>query len=196
MAIVCAKCTHCGAILQVDSATEVAVCQNCNTVFAVEKAIQNYYGGAAPAQPQTVVVEQPKKSNTALIIVIVILAVLLLAGGGFFLYQSLSDKDTDRDDDERESVSDVDPDALEGRYVSVSNLYSIEFEDDFTCRWYQTVHGNESYFVGTYEKDGDVYILRMEGGQYSYNTEFIAEPVEDGFIITGGLVDGELFVKD
>lgn len=57
------------------------------------------------------------------------------------------------------------------------------------------MHGNPSYFVGTYEKDGDIYVLYMEGGKYSYNTRFEAEPVDGGFIITGGLVDGEFFEK-
>ena len=190
MAMAYAKCTHCGAILQVDSATEVAVCQNCNTAIVVEKAIQNYYGGVAPAQPQTVVVEQSKKSNTALIIVIVILSILLLAGGGYFLYQHFAN-------DEDESVSDVDPDALEGTYISESGLYEITFKEDFTCVWYQhEMYGKSIFFDGTYEKVGDNYVLYIDGEVYSYNTRFVAEPVEDGFIVTGGVVDGELFEKD
>ncbi|MBP3803964.1 MAG: zinc ribbon domain-containing protein [Oribacterium sp.] len=37
-----AKCTCCGATLEVDSRQEAAVCRFCNTPFIVEKAINNY----------------------------------------------------------------------------------------------------------------------------------------------------------
>ncbi len=42
MALVQAKCTNCGANLEVDSSNEAAVCQFCGTPFIVEKAINNY----------------------------------------------------------------------------------------------------------------------------------------------------------
>ena len=42
MPLVQAKCTNCGANLEVDSAKEAAVCQYCNSAFIVEKAINNY----------------------------------------------------------------------------------------------------------------------------------------------------------
>lgn len=42
MPLVAAKCTQCGAELQVDSSHEAAVCQHCGTPFIVEKAINNY----------------------------------------------------------------------------------------------------------------------------------------------------------
>lgn len=42
MPLVAAKCTQCGAELQVDSSHEAAVCQFCGTPFIVEKAINNY----------------------------------------------------------------------------------------------------------------------------------------------------------
>ncbi len=42
MPLVNAKCTNCGAPLQVDNTHEAAVCQYCGSAFIVEKAIQNY----------------------------------------------------------------------------------------------------------------------------------------------------------
>ncbi|MDR3344993.1 MAG: leucine-rich repeat domain-containing protein [Oscillospiraceae bacterium] len=42
MPFAAAKCTQCGADLQVDSAQEAAVCQFCGTAFVVEKAISHY----------------------------------------------------------------------------------------------------------------------------------------------------------
>lgn len=42
MPLVNAKCTNCGAPLQVDNTHDAAVCQYCGSAFIVEKAIQNY----------------------------------------------------------------------------------------------------------------------------------------------------------
>jgi len=42
MPLVAAKCTSCGAALQVNSEADAAVCQFCNTPFIVEKAINHY----------------------------------------------------------------------------------------------------------------------------------------------------------
>lgn len=42
MPIVDAKCTNCGATLQVDDTKEAMVCQYCGSAFVVEKAINNY----------------------------------------------------------------------------------------------------------------------------------------------------------
>lgn len=42
MALVPARCTQCGAILQVDDSNDAWVCGYCNTPFVVEKAIANY----------------------------------------------------------------------------------------------------------------------------------------------------------
>lgn len=42
MPLVAAKCTQCGADLQVDNSQDAAVCQHCGTPFIVEKAINNY----------------------------------------------------------------------------------------------------------------------------------------------------------
>ena len=43
MPIVQAKCTNCGASLQVDNSKEAAVCPYCDTAYIVEKAINNYH---------------------------------------------------------------------------------------------------------------------------------------------------------
>lgn len=42
MPLVAAKCTQCGAELQVDNSKDAAVCKYCGTPFIVEKAINNY----------------------------------------------------------------------------------------------------------------------------------------------------------
>lgn len=42
MPLVAAKCTQCGANLQIDSSKDAAICPNCNTPFVTEKAITNY----------------------------------------------------------------------------------------------------------------------------------------------------------
>ena len=42
MPLVAAKCTSCGASLEVDSTKEAAVCPYCGTAYIVEKAINNY----------------------------------------------------------------------------------------------------------------------------------------------------------
>lgn len=42
MALVQAKCTNCGANLEIDNSKDAAICQFCGTPFIVEKAINNY----------------------------------------------------------------------------------------------------------------------------------------------------------
>lgn len=42
MPIIPAKCTNCGASLEIDSAKDAAVCPYCGSAFIVEKAINNY----------------------------------------------------------------------------------------------------------------------------------------------------------
>ncbi len=42
MPLVEAKCTNCGAVLQVDDSLDAAICPYCNTAYIVEKAINNY----------------------------------------------------------------------------------------------------------------------------------------------------------
>ena len=43
MPLVSAKCTNCGANLNVDNTKDAAVCPYCGSAFIVEKAINNYY---------------------------------------------------------------------------------------------------------------------------------------------------------
>lgn len=185
MALALARCNNCGTTLQVESTVEAAVCPSCGAPFVVAQAIQNYNAGYAYQQNiqvnQQMAYSQPAKKSNAVKIIAVILIIALLLGGGFLVYNMFFSKGS--------------ADALEGRYVSESGLYKIEFDDDFTCVWYQEIFGHEVYFDGTYEKVGDVYVLHMDGETYSYNTRFEAKPVERGLIVTGGLVNGELFVK-
>ena len=42
MRLVTVSCTQCGAIVQVDSTKDAAVCEFCSSAFIVEKAINNY----------------------------------------------------------------------------------------------------------------------------------------------------------
>ena len=42
MPLVAAKCTQCGANLQVNSENECTICSHCGTPFITEKAITNY----------------------------------------------------------------------------------------------------------------------------------------------------------
>lgn len=42
MPLVQAKCTNCGANLEVDSTSDAANCEYCKAAFIVEKAINNY----------------------------------------------------------------------------------------------------------------------------------------------------------
>lgn len=42
MVLQAAKCTNCGAILDVDPSKDAAICQFCGSAFIVEKAINNY----------------------------------------------------------------------------------------------------------------------------------------------------------
>lgn len=42
MSLVPAKCTQCGANIEIDSTKEAGICPNCGTAFISEKAINNY----------------------------------------------------------------------------------------------------------------------------------------------------------
>ena len=57
MAFVAAKCTQCGADLQVDKTKEAANCEHCGSAFIVEKAINNYNVANAQINAQTVNVQ-------------------------------------------------------------------------------------------------------------------------------------------
>ena len=42
MQLVKAKCSECGAVLEIDKDKEAAICSHCGSAFIVEKAINNY----------------------------------------------------------------------------------------------------------------------------------------------------------
>ena len=42
MAFVAAKCTECGASIEVDDSKDAGICRNCGTAFVTQKAIHNY----------------------------------------------------------------------------------------------------------------------------------------------------------
>lgn len=201
MAQVKAKCTNCGTTLFVESMEEASICPQCGAAFIVKNAIDNFnygsYGDNGQLQQNQQVII-PKKSISSAILKITISVVLVVAliVGGFFIYHNLVNNDND-DEHHYGEVDEKDAKGvLTGEYVSESGLYKIKFKKDFTCIWYQEVHGHQVYFDGTYELDEDgTYILNMDGETYSYNTQFEASLVEEGLIVTGGLVNGELFVK-
>ena len=80
---------------------------------------------------------------------------------------------------------------LSGTYVSESGSYTVKFTSPTECTWYQ----DGSFFNGTYEKTDNGYRLEVLGGGFYGNTVF--ELLKDGkdFIVTGGVVYGERFVK-
>ena len=83
-----------------------------------------------------------------------------------------------------------------GKYVSESGKYTVEFKENNICIWYQEILDNETFFEGTYEKDGEKYKLLIKGDVFfTINTSFEAELTDQGIIITGGVVEGELFIK-
>ena len=43
MPLIPAKCTQCGANIEVDSTHEAGICPHCGTAFITEKAVNNYY---------------------------------------------------------------------------------------------------------------------------------------------------------
>ena len=87
-------------------------------------------------------------------------------------------------------------DDILGKYVSESGKYTVEFKEDNICIWYQEILDTETFFEGTYEKEGEKYKLLIKGdGFFTQNTSFEAELTDQGLIITGGVVEGELFIK-
>ena len=42
MALIAAKCTNCGANIEVDDTKEAGICSHCGTAFITEKVINNY----------------------------------------------------------------------------------------------------------------------------------------------------------
>lgn len=85
---------------------------------------------------------------------------------------------------------------LSGKYVSESGNYTVEFEKDGTCTWYQsTWYQENTFFEGTYKPTDSGWQLNIKGSGLYKNTVFIAEKSGKNLIITGGVVSGELFIK-
>lgn len=81
--------------------------------------------------------------------------------------------------------------SLNGKYVSESGTYTVEFKSDGSCTWYQ----GGAFFNGTYQQvDGGWQLNIVGGGRYS-NTVFYAEGNGRTLVITGGVVNGETFNK-
>ena len=81
--------------------------------------------------------------------------------------------------------------ALSGTYISESGVYSIEFNKDGTCTWYQDGY----FFNGTYHQTDAGWKLNISGDGYYMSTTFDAEKSGKDLIITGGVVYGEVFAK-
>ena len=82
--------------------------------------------------------------------------------------------------------------SLKGRYTSESEEYSVEFQKNGDCTWYQ----DDSFFKGTYKKTDDVWILEVVGGGLHVNTVFTATKDGDDLLINGGTVMNERFIKE
>lgn len=80
---------------------------------------------------------------------------------------------------------------LSGTYVSETGTYTVVFEKDGTCTWYQ----EGMFFNGTYQETNAGWQLNITGNGLYGNTVFqVAEKGRD-LIITGGIVYGEVFKK-
>jgi DNA-directed RNA polymerase subunit RPC12/RpoP len=67
MALVNAKCTSCGANLEVDGTQDAAICKYCGTAFIVEKAVNNYNIASAQINAQTVIINKNTASDFKII---------------------------------------------------------------------------------------------------------------------------------
>ena len=81
--------------------------------------------------------------------------------------------------------------ALRGTYESESGRYSIDFESNGTCTWYQS----GKFFEGTYEKYDSGWRLNIGGDGYYSNTVFYVEIEGNALVVTGGYLDNEIFYK-
>jgi len=81
--------------------------------------------------------------------------------------------------------------SLRGKYISESGEYTLEFKSNGTCVWYE----DGSFFNGTYYETGSGWQLNVNGSGLYSNTVFNAEKSGRDLIINGGMVHGELFIK-
>ncbi len=83
--------------------------------------------------------------------------------------------------------------SLHGQYTSESGQYSVKFNSNEECTWYQ----DGTFFEGTYYWDGNdgCYYLEILGNGFYQNTRFSATKDQGDLIINGGTVCNERFSK-
>lgn len=81
--------------------------------------------------------------------------------------------------------------SLSGLYSDEYNNYSIQFEKDGSCTWYQ----DGLFFVGNYYKTDEGYQLDIMGSGLYSNTSFYATTKDEGLEIRGGVIGTRLFTK-
>jgi hypothetical protein len=88
-------------------------------------------------------------------------------------------------------------------YISESGKYTVVFPSSSACTWYQDGYyfydGHSSYdgksFYGIYKKIDGGFQLEVKGYSGYSDTIFIAKTERDNLIVNGGVVYGELFIK-
>lgn len=80
---------------------------------------------------------------------------------------------------------------LNGIYESKSGRYTVQFERDGTCTWYQ----DGTFFSGVYEKNDEKWILNISGNGFYWSTVFYAEQQGKDLLVNGGSVNNEVFYK-
>ena len=84
-----------------------------------------------------------------------------------------------------------------GKYVSESGKYTVEFKENNICIWYQEILDTETFFEGTYKKDGEKYKLLIKGdGFFTTNTSFLIGGNRLGVADNGGGKSLSLFSAD
>lgn len=81
--------------------------------------------------------------------------------------------------------------SLKGTYESESGRYSVDFESNGTCTWYQS----GKFFNGTYQKTDLGWKLNIGGDGYYSNTVFTAKFDGKNLVISGGYLNEEVFYK-
>lgn len=124
-------------------------------------------------QPEMADAESKRNRNVGMAVVAGFIVVIMLLVAGLF-------------GDELKGLG-----MLSGAYKSESKQYSVVFDRDGTCLWYQ----DGLFFNGTYEKDHGGWTLRISGNLIYDSTVFFAQKVNGNLVIDGGSVDEEIFEK-
>ncbi len=80
---------------------------------------------------------------------------------------------------------------LSGTYESEDGYYSVSFEKDGTCTWYQ----DDLAFMGTYKAVGSNWQIEITGSMLYLSTVFQAREENGDLVISGGMVNEEGFTK-